>query len=379
LRRQDGKTGAPGGSRPVRVGLVGCGYISDRYLRNARLFPELEIVACADATPERAAQRAAEYGVPAVHTVPELLADPEIEVVLNLTTPDAHASIAQAALDAGKGVYNEKPLAIALEDGRRLVETARARGLRLGAAPDTFLGGGLQTCRQLIDEGAIGEPVAATAFMLIPGHERWHPQPDFYYQAGGGPLFDMGPYYLTALISLLGPVRRVTGSARASFPERIIRSEPRAGERIAVEVPTHLAAVLDFTSGPIATLVTSFDVWASKTPKLEIYGSEGSLNLPDPNTFAGPVRIREAGDDGWRVVPVTRPYTKNSRGLGLADMAAALSGGALQAHRASGELAFHVLEVMHAVETASREDRHVAIASTCQRPAPLNQGVRGLG
>jgi predicted dehydrogenase len=379
LRRQDGKTGAPGGSRPVRVGLVGCGYISDRYLRNARLFPELEIVACADATPERAAQRAAEYGVPAVHTVPELLADPEIEVVLNLTTPDAHASIAQAALDAGKGVYNEKPLAIALEDGRRLVETARARGLRLGAAPDTFLGGGLQTCRQLIDEGAIGEPVAATAFMLIPGHERWHPQPDFYYQGGGGPLFDMGPYYLTALISLLGPVRRVTGSARASFPERIIRSEPRAGERIAVEVPTHLAAVLDFTSGPIATLVTSFDVWASKTPKLEIYGSEGSLNLPDPNTFAGPVRIRGAGDDGWRVVPVTRPYMKNSRGLGLADMAAALSGGALQAHRASGELAFHVLEVMHAVETASREDRHVAITSTCQRPAPLNQGVRGLG
>jgi predicted dehydrogenase len=379
LRRQDGKTGAPGGSRPVRVGLVGCGYISDRYLRNARLFPELEIVACADAAPERAAQRAAEYGVPAVHTVPELLADPEIEVVLNLTTPDVHASIAQAALDAGKGVYNEKPLAVALKDGKRLVETARARGLRLGAAPDTFLGGGLQTCRQLIDEGAIGEPVAATAFMLIPGHERWHPQPDFYYQAGGGPLFDMGPYYLTALVSLLGPVRRVTGSARASFPERIIRSEPRAGERIAVEVPTHLAAVLDFASGPIATIVTSFDVWASKTPKLEIYGSEGSLNLPDPNTFAGPVRIREAGDDGWRVVPVTRPYTKNSRGLGLADMAAALRGGALQAHRASGELAYHVLQVMHAVETASREDRHVAIASTCQRPAPLNQGVRGLG
>jgi len=379
LRRQDGKTGAPGGSRPVRVGLIGCGYISDRYLRNARLFSEFEVVACADAAPERAAERAAEYGVDAVRTVPELLAASEIEVVLNLTTPDAHASIAQAALDAGKGVYNEKPLAIALEDGRRLVETARARGLRLGAAPDTFLGGGLQTCRQLIDEGAIGEPVAATAFMLIPGHERWHPQPDFYYQAGGGPLFDMGPYYLTALVSLLGPVRRVTGSARASFPERIIRSEPRAGERIAVEVPTHLAAVLDFASGPIATLVTSFDVWASKTPKLEIYGSEGSLNLPDPNTFAGPVRIREAGEDVWREVPVTRPYTKNSRGLGLADMAAALRGGALQAHRASGELAFHVLEVMHAVETASREDRHVAITSTCQRPAPLNQGVRGLG
>jgi predicted dehydrogenase len=356
--------------RPVRVGLVGCGYISDRYLKNARLFPEFEVVACADAVPERAAERAAQYGVPAVRTASELLADPEIEVILNLTTPDAHASIAHAALDAGKGVYNEKPLAIALEDGKRLVETARAGGLRLGAAPDTFLGGGLQTCRQLIDEGVIGEPVAATAFMLIPGHERWHPEPDFYYQPGGGPLFDMGPYYLTALVSLLGPVRRVTGSARATFPERIIRSEPRAGERIAVEVPTHLAAVLDFARGPIATLVTSFDVWASKTPKLEIYGSAGSLVLPDPNTFAGPVRIRGADEDTWHEVPVTRPYTKNSRGIGLADMAAALRG-VLQAHRACRELAYHVLEVMHAVETASREGRHIEIASTCERPAPL--------
>jgi predicted dehydrogenase len=358
--------------QPVRVGLVGCGYISDRYLRNATLFPEFEIVACADAVPERAEERAAEYGVSAVRTVAELLADPAIEVVLNLTTPDAHASVAQAALDAGKSVYNEKPLAIALDDGKRLVETARTRSLRLGAAPDTFLGGGLQTCRQLIDEGAIGEPVAATAFMLIHGHERWHPQPDFYYQAGGGPLFDMGPYYLTALISLLGPVRRVTGSTRATFPERTIRSGPRAGERIAVEVPTHLAAVLDFASGPIATLVTSFDVWASQAPKLEIYGAEGSLGLPNPNTFGGPVLLREEGGVIWRDVPVTRPYTTNSRGLGLADLAAGLRGGAL--HRASGELAYHVLEVMHAVETASRESRHVEIASTCERPAPLGDG-----
>ena len=353
----------------MRVGLVGCGFISDRYLRNAAIFPEFEIAACTDAVPERAAARAARYGVPAVATVAELLADPAIEAVLNLTTPGSHASVAQAALDAGKSVYNEKPLALALEDGKRLVESARTRDLRIGAAPDTFLGGGLQTCRQLIDEGAIGDPVAATAFMLIRGHERWHPEPDFYYQAGGGPLFDMGPYYLTALISLLGPVRRVTGSTRVTFPERTIRSEPRAGERIAVEVPTHLAAVLEFASGPIATLVTSFDVWASQAPKLEIYGSEGSLSLPDPNTFAGPVRVRAADDETWRDVPVTRPYTRNSRGLGLADMAAGLRGGV--AHRASGELAYHVLEVMHAVETASAEGRHVEIASRCQRPAPL--------
>ena len=310
--------------------------------------------------------------MPAVRTVTELLADPAIEIVLNLTTPEAHALIAREALEAGKGVYNEKPLATALEDGKRLVESARSRGLRLGAAPDTFLGGGLQTCRQVIDEGAIGQPVAATAFMLIHGHEAWHPDPDFYYQKGGGPLFDMGPYYLTALISLLGAVRRVTGSARVTFSERMIRSEPRFGERIAVEVPTHLAAVLDFANGPIVTLVTSFDVWASEMPRLEIYGSEGSLSLPNPNTFGGPVRIRGADDDAWRDVPVTRPFTENSRGLGVADMATALRTGA--PHRASGDLAYHVLEVMHAVETASREGRHVEIESRCARPEPMDEG-----
>src|SRR4051812_13386086 len=305
-------------TEPVQVGLVGCGHISAIYLQNAVRFDAFDVVACADALPERAEARGAEYGLP-VLSVAEILADPTIDVILNLTTPDAHASIAEAALRAGKGVYNEKPLAIALEDGARLVETARAGGLRLGAAPDTFLGGGLQTCRHVLDEGTIGQPVAATAFMLNHGHEGWHANPDFYYQRGGGPLFDMGPYYLTALISLLGPVRRVTGSTRVTLPERTIRSGPRAGERIKVEVPTHLAAVLDFASGLIATLVTSFDVWASQVPKLEIYGSQGSLGLPDPNTFGGLVRTRGAGDVIWRDLPVTRPFTKNSRGLGLAD------------------------------------------------------------
>jgi predicted dehydrogenase len=353
----------------VRVGLIGCGYISEIYLRNAARFASYEIVACADAVPDRALEKAAEHGIPYVMTVEDLLAEPDIEVVLNLTTPDAHAAIAQSALDAGKGVYNEKPLTISLAEGARLVETAQQSGLRLGAAPDTFLGAGLQTCRQLLDEGVIGEPVAATAFMLNHGHEGWHPQPDFYYQLGGGPLFDMGPYYLTALVSLLGPIRRVTGSARASFSERTIRSQPRAGERIPVEVPTHLASVLDFASGPIGTLVTSFDVWADNTPQLEIYGSEGSLSVPDPNTFGGPVRLRLVGDDDWRDVPVTLPYADNSRGLGLADMAAALRSG--EPHRASGDLAYHVLEVMHAVETASSEGRHIEIVSAPARPEPL--------
>ena len=354
---------------PVRVGLIGCGFISERYLQNAPDFPAFSVVACADLDRERARERAKAHGIPRVLGVDELLADPEVEVVLNLTTPNAHFSVGAAALAAGKGVYTEKTLAILLEDGASLAAAAELHGLRLGGAPDTFLGGGWQTARELIDAGAIGEPVAATGFLLNHGPERWHPHPDFYYQRGGGPLFDMAPYYLTALISLLGPVQRVTGSARMSFPERTILSQPRAGEQIPVEVATHLAAVLDFAAGPIATLVTSFDVWAHETPLLEVYGSEGTLSLPDPNKFGGPLRIRRMGDEDWREVPITRPWTDNARGLGLADMAACLRAGV--PHRASGELTYHVLEIMHAVETASRTGAHVTIESSVPRPTPL--------
>ncbi len=353
--------------RPVAVGVVGCGVISEIYLTNAARWGALRVAAVADLDAAKARERGAQFGVPAV-PVDALLADPAIKLVLNLTIPRAHAEVALAAIEAGKAVYTEKPLAIALEDGRRVLEAAAMRGVLVGCAPDTFLGGGLQTCRDLIDAGAIGEPVAATGFMLTPGHERWHPAPDFYYQPGGGPLFDMGPYYLTALVSLLGPVRRVTGSARASFPERTITSQPRAGERIPVETNTHHAAVLDFASGPIATLVTSFDAHRGDVPHLEIYGSLGTLSLPDPNTFGGPVRLKRAGATEWEEIPITRPNTDNARGLGPSDLAAAMREG--RAPRASGDLALHVLEVMCAVETASAEGRHVAIGSGVERPEP---------
>ncbi|MDP9365968.1 MAG: Gfo/Idh/MocA family oxidoreductase, partial [Chloroflexota bacterium] len=288
----------------VGVGIVGCGVISEIYLKNLRAAEGVEVVACADLDIERARARAAQFNVPKAVGVDELLADPAVELVVNLTIPAAHAEVGLAAVAAEKSVYNEKPLAIALEDGRRLVEAARARGVRVGGAPDTFLGAGLQTCRAVLDEGGVGTPVAATAFMLGHGPEGWHPDPAFYYRVGGGPLLDMGPYYLSALVCLLGPVRRVTGSARASFPERTIGSKPKAGQKIPVEVATHAAAVLDFQAGPIATMVTSFDVWASEAPKLELYGAEGSLGLPDPNTFGGPVRLRRAGEEAWREVPV---------------------------------------------------------------------------
>ena len=361
------------GRGPVKVGIVGCGTISGIYLKNSKLLDAFEVVACADLLPERARARAAEYGVARAGTVEELLADPEVEVVLNLTIPNAHAEIALAALEAGKSVYNEKPLAIRREEAGRMLDLAASKGLRVGCAPDTFLGAGIQTCRKVIAEGIIGQPVAVTAFMTNHGHESWHPDPAFYYKVGGGPMFDMGPYYLTALVNLLGPVRRVTGSARITFPERTITSQPKSGEKIAVEVPTHVAGVLDFACGAIATIVTSFDVWSTDLPRIEIYGSAGSLSVPDPNTFGGPVRLRRPGSREWEEIELAYPNAKNSRGLGIADMCAALRSG--RPHRASGDLAFHVLDVMHAIPEASREERHIALASDCVQPAALPKGL----
>jgi predicted dehydrogenase len=356
----------------VKIGVVGCGNISSIYLKNARRLNDIEIAAVSDIDLLRAQAKADEHGIPRVLSVPELLADPEIEIVLNLTIPRAHADVALAALESGKSVYNEKPLAIRREDGQKMLELARDRGLRVGCAPDTFLGAGLQTCRQLIDEGAIGTPVGAAAFMVGHGHESWHPDPEFYYQVGGGPMFDMGPYYLTALVALIGPVRRVTGSARISFPQRTITSQPRYGASIIVEVPTHISSTLDFANGAVGTMVMSFDVWAANLPRLEIYGSEGSLSLPDPNTFGGVVGLWQQDKREWTEIPHTHAYAENWRGLGVADMAQAMRSG--RPHRASGELAYHILDIMHAVHDASREGRHIELSSTCERPAPMQVG-----
>lgn len=358
----------------VKVGIIGCGNISGIYFKAGQTFDILDIVACADLDMDRAKAKAEEFNVPKACTVDELLSDPEIQIVVNLTVPKAHAEVSLAALEAGKNVHVEKPLAITRQDGRRVLETAKAKGLRVGCAPDTFLGGGLQTCRKLIDDGWIGQPVAATAFMMCHGHESWHPSPEFYYQAGGGPMFDMGPYYLTALISLIGPIRRVTGSARITFPERTITSAPKYGTKIKVEVPTHVAGVIDFDNGAIGTIVTSFDVWNAQLPRIEIYGTDGTLSVPDPNGFGGPVLIRRQGASEWSEIPLTHGYVENSRGIGVADMAYAILSG--RPHRASGEMGYHVLDVMCAFHDASREGKHCVIESTCQRPAPLPLGLR---
>jgi len=360
-------------SKPVKVGIIGCGNISSIYCKNLKTYPMVDLVACADLLPERARTRAEEYGIQA-RSVPDLLDDPEIEIVVNLTIPKAHGEVALAALEAGKCAYNEKPLAITREEGKKLLALAKQKGLLVGGAPDTFLGAGIQTCRKLIDDGWIGEPIAATAFMMCHGHESWHPDPEFYYKVGGGPMFDMGPYYLTALINLMGPVKRATGSARITFPERTITSQPKYGTVIKVDVPTHVAGVLDFENGAVATIVTSFDVWAAELPNIEIYGTQGSLHVPDPNGFGGQVRVRRAGAKEWAEVPLAFGYSENARGVGVADMAYALRFG--RRNRASGELAYHVLDIMHAIHDASREGRHIQLESTCQRPAPLPLGLR---
>jgi len=306
-------------------------------------------------------------------SVEEVLADPSIDLLLNLTVPASHAEVNRKALHAGKHVYTEKPFALKLTEARRVLKHAKASGLRVGCAPDTFLGGGLQTARGLIDAGAIGEPVAAVANMAGHGPEGWHPNPEFFYQAGGGPMLDMGPYYLTALVNLLGPVKRVTGSARSSFEERVIGSGARKGERIKVEVPTHYAGVYDFEAGPIASVVMSFDVWTHTLPIIEVYGKEGTLRVPDPNTFGGVVEIRMGKEPNWRKVPLTHSDAVG-RGIGVADMASAIVND--RAHRASGDLAYHVLEAMQAVQLSSEQEAPVHLKSTVLRPAPLPPGLK---
>ncbi|WP_193726734.1 Gfo/Idh/MocA family protein [Paenibacillus guangzhouensis] len=356
----------------IKVGIIGCGNISSIYMENIPKFTHLELVACADLDLSRAQARAEQYNIAKAYSVEQLLADTDIEIVINLTIPAAHASVCLQALEAGKHVYVEKPLAVTREEGRRILDFARSKGLLVGSAPDTFLGGGIQTCLKLINDGWIGTPVAATAFMMSRGHEHWHPDPEFYYQQGGGPMFDMGPYYLTALVALLGPIRRVTGSAGISYPERTITSAKKYGQTIQVETPTHIAGVLDFHSGAIATLVTSFDIiGGTELPHIEIYGSQGSLRVPDPNGFGGPVYFRRAGTD-WEPVPISHQYTDNSRGLGVAAMAQAIIAGEMDLHRANGQLAYHVLEAMHGFHDASASGVHYQMESSCDRPLPLS-------
>jgi predicted dehydrogenase len=386
--------------KPVTVGIVGCGNISDIYFKNIAKFDNIEVVACADLMVERAQEQAKEYGCRAM-SVDELLADASVEVILNLTTPGAHYEIDTKALKAGKHVYSEKPLAIDKEDGRGILELAKEKGLLVGCAPDTFLGARPQTMKKMIDDGWIGRPIAATAFMVCHGHESWHPGPEFYYKEGAGPLFDMGPYYMTALVALLGPAKRISGSMAKTFSQRTITSEPLAGKVVDVDVPTHVSGSIEFAGGAIATVIMSFDVWDSNLPRLEIYGTEGTLSMTDPDPLAGPdifhgvTKLRRKDEADWEGFPYSLPrkeeatpwatipscydYNENSRGVGLADMARAIRNGG--SFRANGEMAYHVLEMMHGFYESAQSGRYYEMQSTCDIPEtmPMNLPKFSMG
>nr|WP_309099960.1 Gfo/Idh/MocA family oxidoreductase [Fredinandcohnia onubensis] len=355
----------------VKLGIIGCGTISSIYMENLQKYEHLELLACADLDVARARQQAEKFGVPNAYSVEELLADDKIQLVINLTIPRAHATVSHQALEAGKHVYTEKPLTVSREEGKQILEVARNSNLLVGGAPDTFLGAGIQTAIHLIEKGEIGVPIGASAFMINRGHEHWHPDPAFYYDHGGGPMFDMGPYYLTALVALLGPMKRIAGTTRISYPERTILSEPKKGTKIDVVTPTHIAGTVDFASGAIATITTSFDAFGGTSlPPIEVYGSEGTLLVPNPNTFGGPVKLRRKDEKEFVEVPLIFNNPKNNRGIGVADMANAILHN--EPSRANGELAYHVLEAMHGFHDSSDSGRHYLMESTCEKPATLN-------
>lgn len=352
------------GTSPLRVGVVGAGNISKAYFETfQRIGDEVQLAGVADVDLERAVEAASAQGVRG-GSVDDLLADPEVDLVLNLTIPAAHAEVATRALEAGKHVYGEKPLAVTVAEARAVLELAQQRGLWVGCAPDTVLGTGIQTARKAVDDGMIGRPVAASATMAIPGHEAWHPNPDFYYAPGGGPLYDMGPYYLHALITLLGPVARVTASASQPVAERTIKSGPRAGERVPVLIDTHISGTLEHVDGAITTLTMSFDTVGTRAVPIEVHGVEGSLVVPDPNEFTGTTSLKRRGED-WIDLPVSAGYEHSSRGYGLLDYHRTPAG---EVPRADAGVAFHALQIMETVMRSSVEGRRLDIDGPASRP-----------
>ena len=337
----------------IGVGIVGCGNISGIYLKNlTTVFKNVKILGVCDLNEDLAKKASEEYGVAAAKDKEELFANPDIQIILNLTTPQIHFDVCKSALLAGKNVYVEKPVSLTREDGKALVDLAEEKGLLLGCAPDTFMGGGIQTCKKLIEDGWIGKPIAATAFMTCHGHESWHPSPEFYYKAGAGPMFDMGPYYLTAMVHMLGAVESVSGEVRTTFEKRTITSEPKNGTIMDVDVPTHITGLMNFKSGASGVIITSFDVWGANLPFIEIHGTKGSLSVPDPNNFGGTVRIKQSHHGDWHEIPAAFGYTENSRGIGVSNMADCLLGSTSEL-LPNGKLAYHVLDIMHAFHDAA--------------------------
>ena len=350
----------------MNIGVVGCGNISGIYFNNlSTVFANTNIYACCDLCEEKAKAAAEKYNIPRIMTLDEMLADPGIDTILNITTPQTHYSICKKALLAGKNVYVEKPLSLEYAQGKELVELAEEKGLYLGSAPDTFMGAGIQTSIELIKSGAIGRPIGGAAHMLCPGHEGWHPSPEFYYDFGGGPMFDMGPYYITALVRMLGRVKSVFARNIKAFDERTIKSQPKCGQKMPVKVDTHDTGILCFENGAVVTVVMSFDVIKSNLCPIEIYGTEGSLSAPDPNTFGGPLFLATRDDPTYKEIPLPSDNCGNLRGIGLAETDVAIN--EQRINNASGMLALHVLEIMEAFMKSSECCKMIEIESS---PSP---------
>jgi predicted dehydrogenase len=375
------------------VGIIGIGDISDVYINNLNNYDIVNVFACASRNLKKAKKKAEEYSIPKPYAnSKELLADPEIDIILNLTPPAVHSELNIKALKAGKHVYTEKPLAAKFKDGKKIIELAKDKNLYVGSAPDTFLGGRLQTCRKIIDDGRIGDIIGASAFVVSHGHEWFHPNPEYFYKEGAGPILDIGPYYISALLSLLGSINKVSAMSTRAFETRTIESKLKKGQSFNVEVDTHITANLKFSNNAVGTLIASFDVWDSELPRIEIYGTKGTICINDidpangPNIFGGKVLLRTRKNYRWETLPREKllsdwievpvkhrfnsiSHQKNSRGIGLIDMAYAIN--EKRDARASGQMALHTLEVMEAILKSAREDCYYKVKSRFTRPEPL--------
>ncbi|MFT4003990.1 MAG: Gfo/Idh/MocA family oxidoreductase [Rhizobium sp.] len=366
-------------AKELGVGIIGCGNISTTYFSLAPLFKGLKVLACADINMEAARARAEEYKVKA-QTIDELLANDELDVIVNLTIPDAHFPVSKRILEAGKHVYSEKPLVLTLEQGEELRRIAKEKGLAVGCAPDTFLGGAHQLARKFIDDGSIGRITSGACYVMSPGMEMWHPNPDFFFLPGGGPILDLGPYYIANLINLIGPVKRVGAMTSMASPTRTITSQPRNGETIPVKTPTTIQALLEFVSGARITLTASWDVWSHRHANMELYGTEGSLYVPDPNFFGGTVEASGRDKDIKPLENWAHPFgianqespsgpRANYRTAGLADMAASLIDG--RDARCSLDRTLHGVDVMTSILKSGEEGRFIDLTTTCTQPAAL--------
>jgi predicted dehydrogenase len=352
---------------PLGVAIIGCGNISNQYLQNLAAFPDVKVLLCADIDADRAKAQAAAYDVPAWGSVEQALEHPGVRLVVNLTVPAAHAEVASAAVAAGLHVWNEKPLTVDVAAGRALLAQAADKGVRVGCAPDTVLGAGIQSARRLITAGGIGTPLSALTLLQSRGPESWHPDPAFFFTPGAGPLFDLGPYYLSALATLFGPARRVAAVGRRARESRVVGSGPRAGTEFNVAVPTYVAALAEYAGGQAASLLFSWDSQLSRQGFVEISGTEATLAVPDPNRFDGDLRVRRAGEEDWTVIPSTGAAA--GRGTGVVDMVRSIARG--EPHRASGEMALHVLEMMTAIEQSAATAAFEQVETSFDVPAPL--------